>query len=195
MSSNWYYLKNGGQIGPCLPDEIRKQIRIGALTPDDHVWKEGEQSWCTIREIHEFYHLFVDETDRFPVLQSEAEKPGAACQNISLIEAANRENKAAKKKKKAAKKKAKENSLEKEKPQLAELVIGLFFLITGILAYIARIDLMGLLGIGILDIALGGGREKIIYQFVAYGSLAFAMLGLILSIKGLVKVIQWKNAE
>ena len=43
--AEWYYTKNGQQVGPVSMEEIKTRAESGELTPDDQVWKEGMGDW------------------------------------------------------------------------------------------------------------------------------------------------------
>lgn len=45
MSSKWYILKNGVQLGPLRTKELTKLASSGALSPSDFVWKAGLAEW------------------------------------------------------------------------------------------------------------------------------------------------------
>jgi TM2 domain-containing membrane protein YozV len=47
---NWYYVKQGKQIGPVSKDEIKSCIKTGFLSSGDMVWKQGSSDWITLTE-------------------------------------------------------------------------------------------------------------------------------------------------
>jgi hypothetical protein len=45
MASNWFYAKQGQQIGPVSSGQLRELARAGHVLPTDLVWKQGMASW------------------------------------------------------------------------------------------------------------------------------------------------------
>jgi hypothetical protein len=41
----WYYSKNGTQLGPISEGELRSKLASGEVSPTDLVWKEGMSDW------------------------------------------------------------------------------------------------------------------------------------------------------
>jgi hypothetical protein len=49
----WYYSKNGTQLGPITGDELRAKIGSGEISPADLVWKEGMSDWLPSARVPE----------------------------------------------------------------------------------------------------------------------------------------------
>ena len=47
----WYYVKEGGQVGPVAESELRELLRTGALPPAGLVWTEGMEGWRGASEV------------------------------------------------------------------------------------------------------------------------------------------------
>jgi hypothetical protein len=47
----WYYCRNGQRHGPVTSAELQRLARTGALTPQDHVWKEGMKDWSPAAKV------------------------------------------------------------------------------------------------------------------------------------------------
>lgn len=45
MSSAWFYMRSGQQVGPCSSSQLKALAASGELGPDDYVWKEGMAEW------------------------------------------------------------------------------------------------------------------------------------------------------
>jgi len=43
-----YVHKNNQQLGPFTEDEIKAQLASGAITPQDHVWWQGQANWLPL---------------------------------------------------------------------------------------------------------------------------------------------------
>ncbi|TDU81207.1 uncharacterized protein DUF4339 [Prosthecobacter fusiformis] len=50
---NWYYSKDGAQLGPVSQDELAGMIAEGSIQPNDLVWKEGMSGWTPAAAIPE----------------------------------------------------------------------------------------------------------------------------------------------
>jgi hypothetical protein len=46
MAADWYYRKNGQQLGPLESAELRRLADTGVVTPDDMVWRQGAKQWA-----------------------------------------------------------------------------------------------------------------------------------------------------
>ncbi len=55
----WYYLKDGQQLGPISADEITQKKASGELQGTDLVWKEGMPDWLAIDTVPEFQSAAV----------------------------------------------------------------------------------------------------------------------------------------
>lgn len=49
----WYYAKNGVQMGPVGIDELRAKITSGEISATDMVWREGMPDWRKAAEVQE----------------------------------------------------------------------------------------------------------------------------------------------
>lgn len=49
----WYYSKNGTQLGPITGDELRTKIGSGEVSPVDLVWREGMSDWLPSAKVPE----------------------------------------------------------------------------------------------------------------------------------------------
>lgn len=49
----WYYSKNGTQLGPISEAELRAKLSAGEVSPADLVWKEGMGDWLPTARIPE----------------------------------------------------------------------------------------------------------------------------------------------
>src|SRR5262249_27564153 len=47
----WYFSRNGQRHGPVTSSELQRLARTGALTPQDHVWKEGMKDWVPAAQV------------------------------------------------------------------------------------------------------------------------------------------------
>ena len=45
MASNWFYSKQGKQLGPVSSGQLKEMARHGQLLATDMIWKEGMASW------------------------------------------------------------------------------------------------------------------------------------------------------
>jgi Interferon-induced transmembrane protein/GYF domain 2 len=43
--AQWYYSKNGTQLGPVALEVLRSKLRSGEVSPADLVWKDGMTDW------------------------------------------------------------------------------------------------------------------------------------------------------
>jgi hypothetical protein len=53
----WYYSKDGMQLGPVTDAEIRGKIASGEISPSDLVWKEGMRDWLPAGQVGELSAL------------------------------------------------------------------------------------------------------------------------------------------
>lgn len=51
--SQWYYAKNGQQLGPVSAEAIKAGVVKGQLTSSDLVWQDGMSDWRKIKDIPE----------------------------------------------------------------------------------------------------------------------------------------------
>ena len=49
--SNWYYCRNGQQIGPISMTELKEAIERGDIDGDTFVWQEGMSEWVKIPKL------------------------------------------------------------------------------------------------------------------------------------------------
>lgn len=49
----WYYSKNGTQLGPVSKDELSSKIASGEVSPSDLVWKDGMGDWIPASQVSE----------------------------------------------------------------------------------------------------------------------------------------------
>ena len=45
MSTEWFYTKDGEQLGPVSSKQLSQLAASGELQPTDLVWKEGAPDW------------------------------------------------------------------------------------------------------------------------------------------------------
>ena len=50
----WYYSKNGTQLGPVTGDELRDKLASGEIFQTDLIWKEGMADWLPVSRVPEF---------------------------------------------------------------------------------------------------------------------------------------------
>ncbi|MGL4399405.1 MAG: CD225/dispanin family protein [Luteolibacter sp.] len=50
----WYYSKNGVQLGPISDGEIRGKIASGEILMTDLIWREGMRDWLPAAQVSEF---------------------------------------------------------------------------------------------------------------------------------------------
>lgn len=50
----WYYSKNGAQLGPVSESELRAKIASGEVQPTDLVWRDGMTDWLAASRVPEF---------------------------------------------------------------------------------------------------------------------------------------------
>ncbi|MCC6418275.1 MAG: DUF4339 domain-containing protein [Gemmataceae bacterium] len=51
MADEWYYAKNGQQLGPVSRDELKQYTSAGQLRPNDLVWTEGMANWAPAQTV------------------------------------------------------------------------------------------------------------------------------------------------
>ena len=49
----WYYSKNGSQIGPIDQNELLTKISSGEMLQSDLVWREGMADWLPVSKVNE----------------------------------------------------------------------------------------------------------------------------------------------
>jgi hypothetical protein len=49
----WYYSKNGSQLGPVEQGEILSKLASGEISPSDMVWREGMTDWLPVSKVNE----------------------------------------------------------------------------------------------------------------------------------------------
>lgn len=55
--TQWYYGKNGQQMGPVSQGDIQQLILTGQLTGDDYIWRAGLDAWAKASDMAEFAGL------------------------------------------------------------------------------------------------------------------------------------------
>ncbi len=50
----WYYSKNGVQLGPTTEDDLRAKLSVGEISGTDMVWKDGMKDWLPALTTPEF---------------------------------------------------------------------------------------------------------------------------------------------
>lgn len=55
----WYYSKNGAQLGPIGPAEMQSKLAAGEISPTDLVWKEGMADWLPAGQVVELRALLA----------------------------------------------------------------------------------------------------------------------------------------
>ena len=50
----WYYAKNGQQMGPVTLEVLRAMISSGEVAPADLIWREGMAEWTPAGQVAEF---------------------------------------------------------------------------------------------------------------------------------------------
>lgn len=45
MAADWYYRKNGHQLGPLEAADLKRLADTGVVAPDDMVWRQGAKQW------------------------------------------------------------------------------------------------------------------------------------------------------
>ncbi len=49
----WYYAKNGSQLGPVEQGELLAKISSGEIAQSDMVWREGMSDWLPVSKVNE----------------------------------------------------------------------------------------------------------------------------------------------
>lgn len=49
----WYYSKNGTQLGPVPQSELASKLASGEISPSDLVWKDGMADWIPASQVAE----------------------------------------------------------------------------------------------------------------------------------------------
>lgn len=57
MAAQWYYEKNGQQLGPVPENQIQGLIQSGQLRSADLVWREGMTDWMSLGSVPELAQL------------------------------------------------------------------------------------------------------------------------------------------
>ena len=55
MSDEWYYAKNGQQMGPVSTDVITRMAAAGQVQANDLVWREGMPNWAPARTVRAIF--------------------------------------------------------------------------------------------------------------------------------------------
>ena len=48
---NWYYAQGGNRVGPIAETEFHRLVRVGLISADTLVWREGMRDWRPLREL------------------------------------------------------------------------------------------------------------------------------------------------
>lgn len=48
--SDWFYVKEGKQLGPITEEELRNRIKNSQISEDSKIWKEELPDWITAKE-------------------------------------------------------------------------------------------------------------------------------------------------
>lgn len=72
----WFYSKNGGQLGPVTEAELNRLFASGKLNSATLVWKEGFEKWILASELPEFASTFVQSQPTQPLTASELPRAG-----------------------------------------------------------------------------------------------------------------------
>ncbi len=72
MGEQWYYSRNGEQLGPVSMAELQRLAAGGQLQPDDLVWRDGMHAWIPARTARGLFpnlqpELAPVETEAIPV--------------------------------------------------------------------------------------------------------------------------------
>src|SRR5262245_49828510 len=51
MSDQWYYAKNGQQLGPVSTEVLTRMTGAGQVQPTGLVWREGMPNWAPARSV------------------------------------------------------------------------------------------------------------------------------------------------
>ncbi len=68
----WYYVKEGGQVGPVAESEMRELLRTGAVSPAGLVWTEGMEGWRGASEVQGLTAMAPPPTIQPPAVPPEA---------------------------------------------------------------------------------------------------------------------------
>lgn len=74
----WYYSKNGSQLGPISEGELRNKISTGDIYQTDLVWREGMKDWLPVSKVAELAGpIAVSEPGGPPTQAGETNSPYA----------------------------------------------------------------------------------------------------------------------
>jgi len=51
----WYYARNGEQIGPVIEDDLIVLLRNSEIPPDSLIWSEGMPEWASAKDVELIY--------------------------------------------------------------------------------------------------------------------------------------------
>jgi hypothetical protein len=71
----WYYSKNGTQLGPVPQGELISKLATGEISPTDLVWREGMGDWLPAARVTEFQGISAASA---PVISPNPSSPYAA---------------------------------------------------------------------------------------------------------------------
>jgi len=60
----WYYSKNGAQLGPIGSAEMQSKLASGDISPTDLVWREGMADWQPAGQVAELQALIAPPAER-----------------------------------------------------------------------------------------------------------------------------------
>src|SRR5262249_1394904 len=75
MTEQWYYAKNGQQLGPVSTETLQRLAETGQLQPSDLVWKEGMPSWAPAQLVR---GVFAEAVPVAPAPPTVVPAPGGA---------------------------------------------------------------------------------------------------------------------
>lgn len=55
MPTQWYYLKNGNQVGPLSSKELKQLADSGSILPSDYIMKEGVEKWRSASSVKNLF--------------------------------------------------------------------------------------------------------------------------------------------
>ncbi len=73
MGDEWYYAKNGQQLGPVSTAVITQMASTGQLAPGDLVWREGMPNWAPAHTVRAIYPETPPTASAVPAAPASAE--------------------------------------------------------------------------------------------------------------------------
>ncbi len=62
MQNSWYVARSGKALGPRTKEEIEADLKSGAMSSNDFIFREGEKEWKKLSEYPEFLRVVTDIT-------------------------------------------------------------------------------------------------------------------------------------